>query len=57
MTCRVLCFALSIKGKTLAIFSKVVVLCCVYESFVRSRGVFLDTYLGFPITRLMSIAW
>ena len=38
MTCRILCFALSIKGKTVATF-----LCCclrcVCESLVRSRGV------------------
>ena len=57
MSCRVLCFALSIKGKTLATFRKVVVLCSVCESLMRSRGVFLDTYLGFPISRLMSKAW
>ena len=56
LTCKVLCFALSIKGKTLATFL-CCCLCCVYESFVRSRGVCLHTYLGFPISRLMSRAW
>ena len=40
MTCRVLCFALSIKGKTLTTFFGCC-LCCVYESLVRSRGVCL----------------
>ena len=56
LTCRVLCFALIIKGKTLTMF-----LCCclycVYKSLRRSRGVCLHTYLGFPISRLMSRAW
>ena len=56
MTCRVLFFALSIKGKTLTTFL-CCCLCCVYESFVRSRGVCLHTYLGFPILRLISRAW
>ena len=56
MTCRVLCFALSIKGKTLATFLGCC-LCCVCESLVRSRGVCLHTYLGFPISRLMLRAW
>ena len=45
MTCRVLCFALSIKGKTLATFY-CCCLCYVYESLVRSRGVCLHTHLG-----------
>ena len=54
--CRILCFALSIKGKTLATFYSSC-LCCVYESLVRSKGVFLHTYLGFLISRLMSRAW
>ena len=45
LTCRVLCFVLSIKGKTLATFG--CPLCCVCESFVRSRGGCLHTYLGF----------
>ena len=39
MTCRVLCFALSIKGKTLATFWLLFKLCI-------SRGVCLHTYLG-----------
>ena len=56
MTCRVLCFALSIKRKTLVTFWGCC-LYCVYESLVRSRGVCLHTYLGFPISRLMSRAW
>ena len=56
MTCRVLCFALSIRGKNLATFY-CYCLCCMYESFVRSWGVFLHTYLGFPISRLMLRAW
>ena len=56
LTYRVLCFALSIKGKTLATFC-CCCLCCVYESLVRSRGVCLYTYLGFPISRLMSRVW
>ena len=46
LTCRVLCFAFSIKGKTLAMFYGCCCLCCVYESFVRSRGVCLHIYLG-----------
>ena len=56
LTCRVLCFALSIKRKTLVMFYGCC-LCCVYESFVRSRGVCLHTHLGFPISRLMLRAW
>ena len=44
MTCRVLYFALSIKGKTLAMFY-CCCLCCVCESLVRSRGVYLHIYL------------
>ena len=56
MTCMVLCFALSTKGKTLATF-----LCCclcyVCESLVRSRGVYLHTYLGLSKSRLISRAW
>ena len=56
MTCRVLCFALSIKGKNLAMFFSCF-LCCVYESLVRSRGVCLHIYLGLSISRLMSRAW
>ena len=44
LTCRVLCFALGIKGKTLAIFWGSS-LCCVCESFVRSRGGCLHTCL------------
>ena len=38
MTCRVLCFALSIIGKTI--------------SFVRSRGICLHTYLGLSRRRI-----
>ena len=56
LMCMVLCFALSIKGKTLTIFYSCC-LWCVYESLVRSRGVCLHTYLGFSISRLMSRAW
>ena len=54
--CRILCFALSIKGKTLATFYSSC-LCCVYESLVRSKGVFVHTYLGFLISRSMSRTW
>ena len=53
--CRVLCFALSIKRKTLATFY-CCCLCCVCESLVRSRGVCLHTYLGLSRSRLMSRA-
>ena len=56
LTCSVLCFVLSIKGKTLATFWGCS-LCCVYESSVRSRGICLHTHLGFPISRLMLRAW
>ena len=56
MTCKVLCFALSIKGKTLATFY-CCCFCCVYESLVRSRGVCLHTYLGLSKSRLVSRAW
>ena len=56
MTCRVLCFALSIKGKTLAMFYYGC-LCCVYESLMRSRGISLHTYLGLSRLRLMLRAW
>ena len=52
MTCKVLCFALSIKGKTLATFYGCC-LCCIYESLVRSRGVCLHTYLGLSRSRLV----
>ena len=45
MTCRILCFTLSIKGKTLAMFYSGC-LSYVYESLVRSRGVCLHIYLG-----------
>ena len=45
MTCKVLCFALSIKAKTLAMFLGCC-LCCVCESLVRSRCVCLHTHLG-----------
>ena len=59
MMCRVLCFALSIKGKTLAMFycGSCCCLCCLCESLVRSRGVCLHIYLGFPISRFVSRAW
>ena len=56
MTCRVLCFALSIKGKTLAMFL-CCCLCCVYKSLVRSRSVCLHTHLGLSRSRLMSRVW
>ena len=56
MMCRVLCFALSIKGKTLATFY-CCCLCCVYESLVRSKGVYLHIYLGLSRSRLMLRAW
>ena len=56
MTCKVLCFALSIKGKTLATFY-CCCLCCVYESLVIYRGVCLHTYLGLSRSKLMSKAW
>ena len=56
LTCRVLCFALSIKGKTLTTF-KGCSICYVCESLVRSRGVCLHRHLGFPNSRLMSRAW
>ena len=55
LTCRVLCFVLSIKGKTLTMF-RGCSLCCVYEFFVRSRGAYLHIHLGFPVSRLMSRA-
>ena len=56
MTCKVLCFALSIKGKTLVMF-QMLLICYVYEFLVRSRGVYLHTYLGLSRSRLMSRAW
>ena len=56
ITCRVLCFALSIKGKTLATFCYCC-LCCVYESLMKSRGVCLYIYLGLSRSRLMLRAW
>ena len=56
MMCRVLCFALSIKGKTLTMFYNCC-LCCMCESLVRFRGVCLHTYLGLSRSRLMSRAW
>ena len=56
MTCKVLCFALSIKGKTLATFSGCC-LCCVCESLIRSRGICLHTHLGLSRSRLMLRAW
>ena len=56
LTCRVLCFAFSIKGKTLAMFYYCC-LCCVYESLVRSSGVCFHTYLGLSRSRLISRTW
>ena len=56
MTCRVLCFASSIKGKTLAMF-QMLLICCVCESSVRSRGICLHTHLGLSKSRLMSRTW
>ena len=56
MMCRVLCFALNIKGKTLATFC-CCCLCCACKSLVRSRGVCLQTYLGLSRSRLISKAW
>ena len=56
MTCRVLCFASSIKRETLATFQRLLI-CCVCESLVRSRGVYLHTHLGLLRSRLMSRAW
>ena len=56
MTYRVLCFALSIKGKTIVTF----LCCCLYcvcESLIRSRDVCLHTHLGLSRSRLMSRAW
>ena len=56
MMCKVLCFALSIKGKTLATFLGCC-LCCVCESLVRCRDVYLHIHLGLSKSRLMSRAW
>ena len=56
ITCKVLCFTLNIKGKTLAMFYGCC-LCCVYESLVKSRGICLHTYLELSRSRLMSRAW
>ena len=56
MTCKIFCFALSIKGKTLAMFY-CCCLCYMYESLVRSRDVSLHTYLGLSRSRLMSKTW
>ena len=56
LTCKVLCFVLSIKRKTITTFLGCS-LCCVCEYFVRSRGICLHIHLGFPILRLMSRAW
>ena len=55
-TCRVLYFSLSIKGKTISTFWGCS-LCGVCESLVRFTGICLYTYIGFPISRLMSRAW
>ena len=56
MTCRVLCFALSIKGKTLITFLGWL-LCCMCESLMRSRGVCLHIHLKLSRSRLMSKVW
>ena len=56
MTCRVLCFSLSIKRKTLATL-QMLLICYVCESLVRSRGVCLHTHLGLSRSRLMLRAW
>ena len=56
MTCRVLCFVLNIKRKTLVTFYSCC-LCCMYESLVRSKGVCLHTNLGLLRSRLMLRAW
>ena len=56
MMCRVLCFALSIKGKSLAMFYSCC-LCYVYESLMRSRGVCLHRYLELSRSRLILKAW
>ena len=56
LTSRVLCFALSIKGKTLAMFYSCY-FCCVCESLVRSRGVRLHIYLGLSRIKIMSRTW
>ena len=52
MTCRVLCFASTIKGKTLAMFQRLLIY-YVCESLVRFRGVYLHTYLELSRSRLM----
>ena len=56
LTCRILCFVLCIKGKTLAMFY-CCCLCCVCEYLVRSRGVCLHIYLGLSRIKIMSRAW
>ena len=56
MTYRVLCFALSIKGKILTTFY-CCCLCYVCESLVRSRDICLHTYLSLSRLRLMSRTW
>ena len=56
LSCRVLCFALSIKRKTLATFYGCC-LCYVCESLVRSRGVCLHIYLELSRIKIMSRTW
>ena len=57
-TCRVFCFASSMKGKILTTFSGCCCcLCCACESLVRSRGVCLHTHLGLSRSRLMLRVW
>ena len=53
MTCRILRFASSIKGKTLVTFYRLLI-CCVCEFLVRSRGVYHHTHLGLSRSRLVS---
>ena len=56
LMCRVLCFVLSIKEITIAMFWGCS-LYCVCESSVKSKGVCLYIHLGFTISRLMLRAW
>ena len=52
LTCRILCLALSIKGKTLPRFGVALYVGC--ESLMRSRGVCLHIYLGLSRIKIMS---
>ena len=49
-------FCLKYKRKTLTTFQRLLI-CCMCESLVRSRGVCLYTYLGLSRSRLMSRVW